>query len=186
MFFASSSEIRVIIGGHRAQPSPAMAEFLPDHMAIHLPGQDRASYQPLFRACVQYWPCLTAVYQEPGWLWVVGRITESKFWSHGCIKVWLQFFCWILVANLFEVSSYIAVSRFWLHIRGYGITVSGFWSHNCRPTVATSDAWFPCRQCTGRTQAVRSVHSLDSLSRERSRQRWMSLGFRMCWFGTCI
>ena len=54
MFFASSSEIRVIIGGHRAQPSPAMAEFLPDHMAIHLPGQDRASYQPLFRACVQY------------------------------------------------------------------------------------------------------------------------------------
>ena len=113
-------------------------------------------------------------------------VEEPKFWSHGCIKVWLQTFCWILAANLFEVYSCKTVSRFWLHIRGYGITVSGFWSHNCRPTVATSDAWFPCRQCTGRTQAVRGVHSLDSLSGERSRQRWMSLGFRMCWFGTCI
>ena len=38
MVFASSSEIRVIIGGHYcAQPSLAIAGFLRDHMAIHLP-----------------------------------------------------------------------------------------------------------------------------------------------------
>ena len=177
MFFASSSKIRVIIGGHCAQPSPAM--FLRDHMAGHSFARPRSCFLSTIVPCMC--PRLTLPHSRVSKIkLIVGPRSHIKHLSFG------------RMAALYGCNICKTLGRFWSQNcitilcayqgQDFGrITVPGFWSPNCRPTVATSDAWFPCRQCTGRTPAVRGVHSL-----ERSRQRLMSLGFRMCWFGACI
>ena len=103
-------------------------------------------------------PCLAAVSQELGSMWVVARITISRFWIRNCRK---NMFAYILFYHGRSMHQYFG-RRIYCNIVAQNFDpkpVPGFWSHNCRPAVGTSDAWFLCRRSIGKTQAVPGVHS---------------------------
>ena len=103
-------------------------------------------------------PCLAAVSQELGSMWVVARITISRFWIRNCRK---NMFAYILFYHGRSMHQYFG-RRIYCNIVAQNFDpkpVPGFWSHNCRPAVGTSDAWFLCRRSIGKTQAVPGAHS---------------------------